>query len=220
MVAFLGLAGFQLWSNTSGRQLSDHDYITGKWYKPIAKELELHTKRVSNGALLDRDFIVDAASSPDRIGFHPRLAKALDDYITAVDGYNRSALRFSNRVVEAMRANTLLSSAVGNLPGSGSSIVIHPLPVLDPKKDPEMQKVARNLATDPNINISVEIEMPRWSHVEFGMIGRRFANDTQRLIRGLHEIRIGLSQSDVAVEFSNARAAVVAAQARLKAELP
>ena len=180
-----------------------------------------HSDRVSNGALLDRDFIVDAASSPDRVQFSPRFAKTLDDYVQAIDRYNVSALRLSDRVADAMRKNSLLAPAIDKLPGTGgASIVIHPLSILEAKNDPEIQKAARSLANDRTINVSVEIEMPRWSQVQFGMIGSRFANDTQRLVRGLQEIRADLSRSGATLECSNARTALIEAQARLKAELP
>lgn len=57
-------------------------------------------------------------------------------------------------------------------------------------------------------------------HVELRMIGQQFSGDPQYFIRGLRNVRDSVSQSTEASEFLQAPSALVAAQSRLRAELP
>jgi hypothetical protein len=220
VILFLGLATSQLGSSATGRQLSDREYITARWYRPMTKELRMHEEKLSRGAFLDRDFLMDAAYSADRKQFSAKLASALDAYLAAAEAYNRSALPLTQRVVEAIRKSPELIPAIGKLPQTGNSIGLNPIEVLERGRDAEIAKLAKNLATDPALNVSVETEMPRWRHVDVVIIGRSLGGDTSKLVKALQAIRDSLSQSNEAVEFSRARTAAIAAERRLKSELP
>jgi hypothetical protein len=220
VIFFLGAATFQLSSSAAGRQPSDREYVTARWYRPMAKELAVHEERLSRGALLDRDFIMDAAYSPERKHFSPRFASALDAYLATAEGYNRSVLPLARRVIEAIRKSPELIPAIGKLPDGGSSITLNPTEILETGKDNGIAKIANSLTTDPALNISVETEMPRWSHVDVVITRHGLNGETTNLAKALQAISETLSESNEATEFSRARTAANVAEQRLKAELP
>ncbi len=208
----------QFWSSIKLRQQQPRasDYLAARWFRPIQKEISSQEARLSWGSLLDRDLMMDAAASTDRHQFPLKLTEALEAYLSAADTYNRSAFRLNRRVLASMRTNPVLVSSVLPTPQNGSSVNVGPAQILG---DNEIQVIANALTKEPTLNISFELVMPRWSHVEMVLAGSVFAGDTTKLTAALNAVRNELAHSSELTEFMRARTEVSACLHRLTSEL-
>lgn len=151
------------------------EYLDARWYSPLLKVLEESRNRVQRGALVDRSLFLDAINSPDHVQFSSALAEALPEYSKATEAYNNAALWVSKEVIEVVRREMQLGPGL-SAPSGSSAMVLYPPEVLDQSK---LEELARRLENAQVADITVEVEMPRWSRTElripkgtFGSAGR------------------------------------------------
>lgn len=204
------------WDVVASPKPSLHDYLAARWYSPLLKELGIHREKLQRGGLLDRGMLVDAMNSPDRQQFPPEVSKALSEYEAASGTYNDKTIGFNKAVIDTIRADTALGSPAAEYRGSKESLVLYPAEILN---ETRLDEIGRAFVARPVVDVSIEVNMPRWTHVAMKVPGEAFAASPSRLRAALDVIRKKVANIGVAREFLDARKELTGAAERLSAAI-
>jgi hypothetical protein len=192
-------------------------YLRGRWYALFQKELALVNDKLKSAALLNRDVFVDASVSADRKEFSSIILDGLNTYLTASDDYNQKAYAFDKKFVEIVNGDTVLKRLMAGYKGNKGGTVLHPGDIVN--EDP-LGQIVSNLKSNPDLEISIEIELPRAvSRVEGKIPTLSFAKDPEHLHSILTKIRTAATSTTEYIELSSAKLKLMAAASKLQAAL-
>ena len=186
-------------------------YVSARWYFPMLKEMERQKSAFDDGGLLDIEYFSDAHNSGDRKHFSKEVLEALDNYISQGKTYNDKTVQFNNMIVKKIRSHETLSGLIVKPPSNNASQMLLPYTLLD---DIKFREVSEKLNPSPNNDISFEVIMPRWRHVELIIPGR--AIEAHQLAKSLGSIHSAIKNEDIAKRFLEERIEVQAAERRLR----
>jgi hypothetical protein len=201
------------WDISAPLKADPREYIAARWYFPLLKELEIHNKKLQHGGLLDRDMFADAANSADKQQFSKEVFDALTEYVAGAESYNGKALRLNKKVIEVIQSDAILGPVVAGYRSHRGGPLLYPPDVLDKTR---LDEIAGAFTANPDVDISVEVDMPRWHRVALKIPGHAFAAEPSQLRVTLGSIRQAVVETQEAKEFMDARHELAVAASRLR----
>lgn len=192
-------------------------YISTRWYSFLLKEMERQRPKLENGGLLDVEFFVNALNSDDKKHFSHEAIRALEEYINCANFYNDRARDFNSIFLEAIRKDKQLGTLVSNHKSLKGGPVLYPYYVLldEDKWRSHLDGFLRSLQGG-DMDISIEVLMPRWTRVEFKIPGRAFSASPTKLTESLTAIRAVVNNAESAKQFLQARTELQTCTKRLQ----
>lgn len=203
------------WDIASPVKIDPREYLSGRWLNPLLNQLRTHEAKVQHAGLLDLDMVIDASNSADRKAFSLELSESLVAYLAAAKNYNKEALKLNNKVVDRIHSDATLGPLLTKSSGRGGPS-LYPSDVFNERR---LDEVSKQLVRTPNSNISIEVDMPRWTKVTARIPGNAFAGEPSRLIEALKTIGKELVESPEERDFLRVKEQLTRDADRLRAAL-